>query len=600
MVIVKTSLKLTLVLFLFCLSAFGNEVRVSSEIDADTAHENQPMSGTITVVHDQDKLIDEESFRLGKDKLAVDLVKEVKFNSENPLMLTIYRFHLPGKSEGLYALPPVEVKVGDQTFRSIMTSYTVKPGSKTDEPAPKPAVQVDNPHVFSGKATSTVKPSLRLEAVVEGPISLYPGQHTKLVYRYYYTGDIKLTSEKLPLLDAEGMLKVGEKEIKEFSKDEVSISEISQEVQAVDPGNFSFGPSFIEGYASSKDASSQQEALESTAPAVELTVLPFPEAGRPGFFNGAIGEFQFKTYLQGSSVLSLGDEIALVLEISGQGNFQTVNMPNLASQPGFGGFFRLNDLPPQEEVHGQTKKIVVRLRPLTDKIKEIPSVNFSSFDPETQHYSSMTSQAIPITIKAAPTRPNEAAPVTPVATPSPPKEKPAPEKPMPEKKDKPPVEKEREMTTFTPQPIEIEGIYSLSAEDLHNKLFGTWWSLALLPLGLGFLIYQWQLRNYLQIQKQRFTRVSSEDLLASALQQPAGSAAYFEGISRALKQALFDARLITSNQMENRNLPETGLGKQVKDFMAKNDEQRFTGQKKIDYASIALQARKLLEAIRKP
>lgn len=537
---------LILALFVFfCLPLCAADVKVSAEIDPEN-YDGEPLKGTITITHDKNEPIDTNSFMEGKNTLSAEFIKEVQISPDNPLVLSIYQFTLPAKREGLYALPSISVKVGRKIYQSPMSSYSIK--AKRQAPTAKPVVPTA-PQAPTGSSKAT-KPLLRLEASVDGSKSLYPGQRTRLVYYYFYSGNIGLTAEKLPLLDAEGFIKIGEKEINDYVQGNVSVREISQQVEAVAPGKYTFGPSLIEGHSNS-------EKLSSEAPPVVLTVMPFPETDKPASFNGAVGQFTFKTSLLSSSDMTLGDEITLGLIISGKGNLKNITVSDLCCQPGMSGFFRLSDIPPAEKIEGDTKTIAAKIRPLNTLIKEVPSLEFSFFDPKSSKYVVLHSESIPITIKPGPSQTEEQA---------------APSKPQiqqaeQEIKNKP-----------TPAPIQIESIVPLKSCDLYNRPFGTWWALTILPFAILLLLYQKHLKEYLEWKKNQKQIVTSRELFQRAFADQKKGKCDEEMLKASLKMAMEEAGLITSANIKDKELPDEGLGREVKSFFAALDEKRFAGK----------------------
>lgn len=593
---------------------FANDEKVVAQLDSSSIFENQPITGTVMITHDINNKVDKNSFRLDKEPLTVALVKEVQFDPTNPLILSIYSFQIPGKPPGLYALPAISVRVGSKTYQSIMVSYAVQtgknpaataPSTPTSAPGtPSPAETPPSPkasappfpHSPGALTSASNEPSLRLEALIDGKNSIYPGQRTTLTYRYYYSGHIELTAEKLPLLDAQGMTKIGEKDIKDSAQGELSVSQISQEVEAVNPGDFVYGPSEVEGYAYNEDASGKHihtsPKLTSVAPPVTVTVLPFPEKMQPASFNGAIGKYQFKVILKSSPEINVGDDITLNVDITGEGNIQNVPLPNISLQPGFNGFFHFNDLPPQEEVHDHTKTFIVQLRPLADDIKEIPSIEFSSFNPETAGYTILQSHAIPIKIKA---------------TTSPVKSQ-ASEPAAPEKLPKTPpsssgtLSHPSSMQSYLPALIEVQRIIVLVPSDLYNRLSGTWWALGLVPLGIGLIIYQLYARNYILLEEKQAKIPTSHSVLRQALQQPEGSPGYFDGLSRSLKMALVETGQLSTVDIADEKLPDKGMCGEVRAFLCDIEEKRFAGRNHagkdiLDYASVQVMVNALMGKI---
>lgn len=437
----------------------------------------------------------------------------------------------------------------------------------------------------SAESVTSDKPFLRLEAMVEGKDILYPGQRTTLVYRYYFRGDISLTVEKLPLLDAEGFIKIGEKEFNNSVQGTVSMSEISQQVEAVKPGIYAFGPSLAEGNAYKEDDAGTQgnasDKLSSEAPPVTLTVLPFPEKGKPASFNGAVGIFTFKTLLLSPVEMAIGDEISLLLEISGKGNLKNITAPDLCCQPGFSGFFRLSDLPPSEVIEGDAKKIMVKFRPLSVQIKAIPGIEFSYFDPETVAYSAIHSQPISITVKQNPQRTNEDEKVaTAVSGPKKSQSVGQPIKP-----------------SSVPAPIEIEKNFPLGSSDLYNLLFGTWWALLIFPFGIMFCIYQWYIKEYLVWRRHHTTAVTARELFFRSFSDSKSGICHFDLLKKSLKLALVESKLLSFADISDEELPEEGLCGELKMFLALLDEKRFARNGSYDVGEVRRLSQDLIDRI---
>jgi len=89
----------------FPTSVHSDDTKVTAEIDDNQGFENQPLSGTISITHNKNDTVDLKSFRLEKEPLSVDFVKDVQFDPSQPLILSIYKFQMSGKPQGLYLLP---------------------------------------------------------------------------------------------------------------------------------------------------------------------------------------------------------------------------------------------------------------------------------------------------------------------------------------------------------------------------------------------------------------------------------------------------------------------------------------------------------------
>lgn len=409
-------------------------------------------------------------------------------------------------------------------------------------------IVISSLHLHGNEKSST---PLRLTTSIDGKNTIYPGQRTKLVYTYYFQGDIELVKEVLPLLDAKGLIKIGEKEFTDSTEGDMSISTISQEVEGAEPGIFSFGPSLVEGYLYQSNELGQRtrtsEKLVSEVPAITVTILPFPAKNKPISFNGAIGTgYHFSVFMKSPSTLNVGDEVSLELTIKGNENIKRVPLPELCCQPNFKNVFRVSDIPPTEESQGNTKKAVVKMRPLNAEIKEIPPVEFTYFNPSTEQYTVLSSEPIPITIKPLKQAINGFS------------------EPFTTANDQ------------TQKPMPIEETFLLTMLNLLNSFFGTWYLMGILPLSIALIIYQLYVRKYLCQERLEHSMRNSRELFNSAISQQIGSQTYFDQLTTALKLSLVETGRIPNITVDAHDFPNQGIVGEVRNFLLKIEENRFS------------------------
>lgn len=544
--------------------AYGN-VRVQAEADQVNHYENLPIPMTIIITHPERTPVDESSFVLDKNPIQPTKVKDVGESGGNDDILTIYRYELPAKKKGLYALPSIGVKVGGKQYQSIASTFEVKemqgagggPAASQAAPAALP----------SGGAY------LKLESIIRGPTTLFPGQSIVVGYRYSYNTNIETTAEVTPLFSPKGFLKVGDKIVDQKEKGSASILEITQQLQAQDPGVYEVGPSTIEGYAYVEDSlkrrSYLKEKLKSVVPGMTLTIKPVPAENQPASFNGAVGKFSFKAKLLSSPKVSVGDEMTLLAEITGSGDMESVQLPNLCCQPGMSGAFKLSDLPPVAKTEGQTKKFTVNLRPLTPLVKAIPSLEFSYFDPDAQKYVALHSDSIPISVS----------------------ELKAPEERAAQPEQKREDAEDWRQTVKQPLPIQIGANYLLEPQDLNNLWFGSWWMLLLLPLAIFFLLYQNNLKRFLAGRKKEAAPLESRGLYEEAWKEPLHSSAFYAKLYRAFFSRLQERGDIGPSVQSVDRLPSEGAAGDVKTLLSALEQSRYAGDKGVREDALLEKAR---------
>lgn len=527
-----------------------SDVSVNASLDSSTLNQGWPIKGTLEITHDESQKVDENSVQMDGKDLKVNLLRNVRIAPPSPLTVSIYQFTVPSKNKGAYTLPALSVKVGEKTYQTFSIPYEVQ------GPVALPQVSGGVPQ----------KSLLKLEAFVEGPKELYPGQLTTLVYRYTYEGNIALSKETLPMLEAKGLQKIGRSEMNNYTQGNASIFEISQKVQAEDPGEFSWGPSVVEGVVYEEDALGNKQfttqKLSSEAPPVTLTVKPFPLEGKPASFNGAFGQLDFQVTLTSPAKVSVGDPITLAGVISGQtSNWDSVKLPELCCQPGFGGFFKLGDLPPAGKMEAGKKHFSIELNALSPAIKSIPAIQFSFFEPETGKYKTLYSQPLAISVS----------PVQEISQ--------VGQNAQQKQENFASQEKILDWLKIYKQMPELnmKNMFYLEPSDLKNKLFGSWWVLWLIPLSIALIPLQLKFKKYLEEQTYRRKMETSEEVYKNMLQAPATSPLFFQLLKKSLLLRLFEKGQIFSPSTGIETLSTEGQAGKVRDFLLHIDKVRYSG-----------------------
>ncbi|OGL47817.1 MAG: hypothetical protein A2W05_09335, partial [Candidatus Schekmanbacteria bacterium RBG_16_38_10] len=140
-----------------------------------------------------------------------------------------------------------------------------------------------------------------------------------------------------------------------------------------------------------------EQKILSTKPII-LNVKPLPKENRPEDFNNLVGNFKMSANLSKSEI-KVGESATLNLEISGRGNIRSIQEPSFKESSDFKIY---NDQPKVEiGVDGNSlagrkifKKAII---PLKTGILNIPSVRISFFNPETEKYETISSNAIVFT-----------------------------------------------------------------------------------------------------------------------------------------------------------------------------------------------------------
>lgn len=573
-------------LFFFVLFSFNlhaqdlGKVIVTSEMNYTQLVTGSPLTGTVTITHDKNVKIDPETFKVGSKPLKVKFLNDVVISESSPLIISIYSFEIPSLPKGLHILPEISVRVGGKIYKSYSASFEVFDSQTAPQAAPAavvpqnrtsssaaartPATVTPQPQEIQGPATIP-NTTLSLETKVDGPKKLYPGQEITVTYRFIYKGHIELTKESLPLLDFPGLKKVGDKITKDYMENDLNVAEFSQKFTAENSGIFPSGPSIVEGRAYQETAGKRIYAtttLKSENPPVIVEVLPFPIADKPASFNGSLGNYTFKATLKGKNTFTPGEKLILLLEVTGDpALLPTAQAPDLCCQPRFSGNFKPSDLPPISTITGNTKQFLVDLTPLSSTITEIPPIEFSSFDPTLNKFLISKSPAIPLVLNATntpTTSTNQDAEIPAIS----------------------------DQVLKSPSPIEISALFPLTKSDLYNSFLASFWNLLFIPVFIVLLITQYHFKQE-DILKPKVKDTPSEELFKSALNKEAGSPDFYKQLEQSLMMALKEKGIISSLEIAPENLEKTGLAGDVRIFLTRLEEVRFSGSKSYNLAIIS-------------
>lgn len=521
---------------------------VTVDVQWNNIIENTPFSITIQVTHDAQDKIDNDSFQMDGKKITPKYISAIRISPSSPLEVATYEYEMGGLPRGLQTLPTISVLIGGTKVSSIPSGFQVQ--SKT------PGVSASAPP--KGAYTPTVSsPFIKLQEVFTATPPVYPGQIFYLGYRYLYNVNVDLSDETLPLLESKQLKKIGDKIMENGEEGGVSVSQIVQKFQAVEPGTIIFPPSKIAGYAYSIDQAGKkyykEPMLSASLDSLKLEVTPFPVEGKPASFNGSLGQFTFRSKLMSADKqLHPGDKIQLLLTVAGKGDLEQVKPPELCCQPGFSGNFKPSDLPPVVTMNQGEKNFLVDLIVQNSSISSIPPIEFSFFNPETRSYSTIKSAEIPLAVASlpAPTPPPAYSPPEEVAMPAP---------------------NESQVPYWLPFPFTIGLV---------------------IAAGLAFLLFFLQFLNVKKKPLEKESLPLSRQMLLDASAHLENEAAFYPLVSKALRQALVEKGGISNPQEPLELIPNSPF----KSLLIKVEQERFANQRNVVADKVLEEADRLIPA----
>ena len=142
--------------------------------------------------------------------------------------------------------------------------------------------------------------------------------------------------------------------------------------------------------------------VERSTDPVRLKIKPLPETGKPKDFAGAVGKFTMDVLAKPTNVKA-GDPITLSINISGNGNIQTIGEPSLTFENPddfkvYPAEANTTITDKEEGIKGE-KLFSKVIEPQHDNVKALPAITFSYFDPASEKYQTLTHEPMPITVE---------------------------------------------------------------------------------------------------------------------------------------------------------------------------------------------------------
>lgn len=135
--------------------------------------------------------------------------------------------------------------------------------------------------------------------------------------------------------------------------------------------------------------------------AVELDVLPLPEAGKPPQFYGLVGPYTI-TASAAPTKVNVGDPITLTIRISNDLYLNPVEWPALEQVPELAANFKIPAEKASPVLEGGAKVFTQTIRANSDKVTQVPAIPLAFFDPARGSY--VVAQTEPIKLEVAPTK----------------------------------------------------------------------------------------------------------------------------------------------------------------------------------------------------
>lgn len=326
----------------------------------------------------------------------------------------------------------------------------------------------------------------------------------------------------------------------------------------------------------------------------QIEVLPLPTEGKPKSFSGAVGRFDIAVSADSKST-RVNEPIMLSLKLSGEGNFDRIQAPELPEAKGWRSY------PPESVFETKSgnrlrgaKRFDYIFVPEKAGTLKLPEVSFSFFDPATEKYVELSSPAI--AVEVAPSNMPSALPTARSGS-----ENKTPANPSASLKRS--LEPEEFLFTLDYRPVKNRNlptgsIFTPSFYWLNGSLF------AVLSIAV---ILSCRRRHLIKSPHYELVRNAREELKAAINKTGSNDATIF--FSNALKAIRLKATIRTKSSLQNADFNtleihfrQTGVAEATID-LARNlfeaaDAEQFSGQRRTtDLAKTREQLKTLLKAL---
>ncbi|HLP76864.1 MAG TPA: BatD family protein, partial [Candidatus Paceibacterota bacterium] len=141
-----------------------------------------------------------------------------------------------------------------------------------------------------------------------------------------------------------------------------------------------------------------QQATLTTDP-VSIQVASLPKDGAPADFTGAVGRFTMNVSV-GPTNVAVGDPITVRVQISGEGQLDSLNLPEHSDWRDFKLYPPTSKVETTSQFGNEgTKTFEQVVIPQNADIRAVPAFSFSYYDPDQRSYRTLQQPAVPILVR---------------------------------------------------------------------------------------------------------------------------------------------------------------------------------------------------------
>jgi hypothetical protein len=332
-----------------------------------------------------------------------------------------YNYTILPEKPGTYKIPPQSIRVGKDNLQTPELTLRVAD-------SPSTTARARSNRASPGNA-QTGEDKLAFAELLVPKKTAYVGEMIPVVVRIGFNSRTRVAEMAPPQVTGQGFtvqkLGEGERNPENIDGRTYVVFSYKTAISAARIGNFQIGP--VEQKANvlvprrssgtrrkpfdpfSQDPFSdpffalpfgglmEQHEISVKSDPVSLEVKALP-AGAPPTFSGAVGSFSMTAEANPKRV-QIGDPITIKAAISGRGNFDRMNAPELSDERGWHKYPPSSNFKQDDDVGiSGTKTFELVVSP-NEKLTGVPPLAFSYFDPVKEKYVTLQSEAVPLIVE---------------------------------------------------------------------------------------------------------------------------------------------------------------------------------------------------------
>jgi hypothetical protein len=334
----------------------------------------------------------------------------------------IYNYTILPEKSGIYRIPPQSVRAGKNNLQTPELTLRVAD-------SPRAAGGTGNNRAPSGNR-QTGEEKIAFAELLVPKKTAYVGEMIPVVVKIGFNSRTRVAEMAPPQVNGQGFtvqkLGDGERNLENIDGGSYVVFSYKTAISAARVGSFQIGPVEQKAnvlvprrssgvrrkpfdpfngedpfsdpfFALPFGGSMEQREINVKSDPVSLEVKALP-AGAPPAFSGAVGSFTMTAEANPKRV-QIGDPITIKATISGRGNFDRMNAPELSDERGWHKYPPSSNFKQDDDVGiSGTKTFELVVSP-NEKLTRVPPMAFSYFDPVKEKYVTLQSEPLPLIVE---------------------------------------------------------------------------------------------------------------------------------------------------------------------------------------------------------